>query len=187
MPGPTSNHVRIIGGLWRRRLIRFPEAPGLRPTPDRVRETLYNWLGQDLTGKLCLDLYTGSGALAIEAASRGAQLSVAVDSNRTLIDALRKTAMALNASALEAHSSDAKAFITKERRDFDVIFLDPPFREEPWPWLLPVCAKRLVPDGFIFAEAGRPLEPPPELASWRRDKAGQVHYHLFVRATPAQD
>ena len=187
LPAPAANHVRIIGGAWRRRVIRFPPAAGLRPTPDRVRETLCNWLGQDLTGKRCLDLYAGSGALTFEAASRGAVLAVAVDRNRTLIDALRITGASLGASALEAHVADAKAFIATERRAFDVIFLDPPFSEDPWPWLLPACAERLLPGGFIYAESGHPLQPPIELASWRRDKAGQVHYHLFARATAARD
>ena len=187
LPASAANHVRIIGGAWRRRLIRFPPAEGLRPTPDRVRETLCNWLGQDLTGKRCLDLYTGSGALTLEAASRGAALAVAVDRNRTLIGALRDTGAVLGASALETHVADARTFIASERRDFDVIFLDPPFREDPWPWLLPACAKRLLPGGFIYAEAGHALQPPPEMASWRGDKAGQVHYHLFVSTPAARD
>ena len=187
MPASAANHVRIIGGAWRRRLIRFPPAEGLRPTPDRVRETLCNWLGQDLTGKRCLDLYTGSGALTLEAASRGAALAVAVDRNRTLIGALRDTGALLGASALETHVADARPFITTEHRDFDVIFLDPPFREDPWAWLLPACAKRLLPGGFIYAEASNALHPPPELASWRQDRAGQVHYHLFVSAPAARD
>ena len=180
VPAP-ANRVRIIGGAWRRRVIRFPLAEGLRPTPDRVRETLFNWLGQDLTGKRCLDLYTGSGALALEAASRGAALVVGVDRNRTLIGALRETGELLGTDALETHSTDAKRFLAGEAREFDVIFLDPPFSEDPWPWLLEACATRLAPDGFIYAEAARWLPPPPGFAAWRRDKAGLVHYHLFTR------
>jgi len=185
LPPPHANHVRIIGGAWRRRRIRFPPAEGLRPTPDRVRETLFNWLGQTLTGKRCLDLYAGSGALTLEAASRGAALVVAVDRNRALIDALRANGAGLGASALEANVGDARPFIARERRDFDVIFLDPPFAEDPWPWLLPACAGRLSPGGFIYAEAAHTLPPPSGFATWRRDKAGQVHYHLFVRADAA--
>jgi 16S rRNA (guanine966-N2)-methyltransferase len=185
LPPPSANQVRIIGGAWRRRLVRFPPAEGLRPTPDRVRETLFNWLGQTLAGKRCLDLYAGSGALTLEAASRGAALAVAVDRSRTLIGALRATAAGFGATAVEAGAGDARAFLATERRDFDVIFLDPPFGEDPWPWLLPACAARLLPGGFIYAEAARALEPPPGLAAWRRDKAGQVHYHLFVRADAA--
>ena len=98
LPPPAANRVRIIGGAWRRRVIRFPPAAGVRPTPDRVRETLFNWLGQDLSGKRCLDLYAGSGALTLEAASRGATLAVAVDRNRALVEALRATAAALGAT-----------------------------------------------------------------------------------------
>jgi 16S rRNA (guanine966-N2)-methyltransferase len=166
-------------------VIRFPSAEGVRPTPDRVRETLFNWLGQDLTGKRCLDPYAGSGALTLEAASRGAVLAVAVDRNRSLIDALRATGAVLGAGALDASVGDARTFIARERRDFDVIFLDPPFGEDPWPWLLPACAGRLLPGGFIYAEAAHTLQPPSGLAAWRRDKAGRVHYHLFVRADAA--
>ena len=185
MPQMAANQVRIIGGAWRRRVIRFPPAEGLRPTPDRVRETLFNWLGQTLVGKRCLDLYAGSGALTLEAASRGASLAVALDRSRELIGALRATAASLGASALETCVGDARAFLERERRDFDVIFLDPPFAEDPWPWLLPACAGRLSPGGFIYAEAAHTLPPPSGFATWRRDKAGQVHYHLFVRADAA--
>ena len=182
MPIPTSNRVRIIGGAFRRRVIRFPSAAGLRPTPDRVRETLFNWLGQDLTGKRSLDLYAGSGALTLEAASRGAALAVAVDRDRALIDALRATSSALGATAVEAIMSDARTVVATERRQFDVIFLDPPFGEDPWAWLLPACADRLAAGGFIYAEAARALAPPSGFHEWRRDKAGRVHYHLFTRA-----
>jgi 16S rRNA (guanine966-N2)-methyltransferase len=178
----AANRVRIIGGAFRGRSIRFPDVPGLRPTPDRVRETLFNWLGQELTGKCCLDLFAGTGALALEAASRGARLAVAVDRSRTLIRVLRATAQTIGATTLETHVAEARAYLARERRDFDVIFLDPPFRDDPWGWLLPACAARLAPGGFVYAEAGRPLEPPPPLVEWRRDKAGQVHYHLFARA-----
>jgi len=180
LPASPANRVRIIGGTWRRRLIRFPAAPGVRPTPDRVRETLFNWLGQDLTGKRCLDLYAGSGALSLEAASRGAALAVAVDRERALARALTEIGAALGASALEAHVADARTFVAAERRNFDVIFLDPPFGEDPWPWLLPACAERLAPGGFIYAEAAHRILPPAGFVAWRRDRAGQVHYHLFA-------
>jgi len=182
LPTPHANRVRIIGGAWRGRLIRFPAAPGLRPTPDRVRETLFNWLGQDLNGRRCLDLYAGSGALSLEALSRGAALAVALDRSRALIDALAAMGAVLGATALETHVADVRAFLSAERRRFDVIFADPPFRDDPWPWLLPACAAHLSPGGFVYAEAGKVLEAPPGLAPWRRDKAGQVHYHLFAQA-----
>jgi 16S rRNA (guanine966-N2)-methyltransferase len=182
LPTPAANRVRIIGGVFRRRVIRFPPATGLRPTPDRVRETLFNWLGQDLSGQRCLDPYAGSGALTLEAASRGAALAVAVDRDHALVDALRATSVALGARAVEANVGDARTFIASERRNFDVIFLDPPFGEDPWPWLLPACAALLLPSGFIYAEAAHALAPPAGLVEWRHDKAGRVHYHLFTLA-----
>ena len=185
MPKSLANRVRIVGGAFRGRVVRFPAIPDLRPTPDRVRETLFNWLGQDLTGKRCLDLYAGSGALSLEAASRGATLAVAVDSSRTLIEALRSTGAQFGAESLEMHIGDARTFLLAERRTFDVIFADPPFRDNPWPWLLPASEARLAPGGFLYVEAGAPVEPPAGLRTWRRDKAGQVHYHLFVRPEPA--
>jgi len=180
-----ANRIRIIGGTMRGQVLRFPDAPDLRPTPDRVRETLFNWLGQELTGKRCLDLYAGTGALSIEAASRGASLCVAVDSSRGLIDALRANAERIGVAALETRVSDARTYVNREIRTFDVVFLDPPFREDPWAWLLPACAARVAPGGFLYAEAASPVAPPPGLLPWRSDKAGQVHYHLFVRADAA--
>jgi 16S rRNA (guanine966-N2)-methyltransferase len=183
---PHANRIRIIGGTMRGQVLRFPSAPDLRPTPDRVRETLFNWLGQELTGRRCLDLYAGSGALSIEAASRGASLCVAVDTSRSLVDALRANAQRIGVAALETRVADARTYLAREARTFDIVFLDPPFREDPWPWLLPACAMRVAPGGFVYAEAGATLPPPPGLLPWRSDKAGQVHYHLFVRpAAPA--
>ena len=187
MPSPSANRVRIIGGVWRRRIVHFPPVEGLRPTPDRVRETLFNWLGQDLTGRHCLDLYAGTGVLSLEALSRATALTVAVDRSRAAVEGLRANAQALGATALETHCADARARLATEGRAFDVIFLDPPFREDPWPWLLPACAGRLAPGGFLYAEAGHALEPPPPLLPWRSDKAGKVHYHLFRQPTPGPD
>jgi 16S rRNA (guanine966-N2)-methyltransferase len=180
LPSAAPHRVRIIGGRWRRRLVHFPASADLRPTPDRVRETLFNWLGQDLFELSCLDLYAGSGVLSLEALSRGAGLAVAVDRNRRLIAALEETGRALGAQGLETHCREARTFLAAERRSFDVIFLDPPFADDPWDWLLPACAGRLAPGGYIYAEAPRPLVPPPPLVPWRSDKAGLVHYHLFA-------
>jgi len=176
--------VRIIGGVWRRRVVRVPNAAGLRPTPDRVRETLFNWLGQTLDGRRCLELYAGTGVLSLEALSRGAALAVAVERRPALVDALQASAGELGARGLEAHCADVHRYLGEESRRFDVIFADPPYSEDPWPWLLPACAARLAPDGFLYAEAGHALAAPPELVLWRSDKAGQVHYHL-LRRVPA--
>jgi len=179
MTASSAQRVRIIGGRFRGRVVRFPKSHGLRPTPDRVRETLFNWLGQDLSGLATFDLYAGSGALTLEALSRGAALAVAVDRDPALVAAISATALTFGATGLEAHAADARAYLARETRKFDVIFLDPPFADDPWPWLLPACVPRVVASGFVYAEAGRALEPPPPLALHRRSRAGQVHYHLF--------
>jgi 16S rRNA (guanine(966)-N(2))-methyltransferase RsmD len=173
--------VRIVGGAFRGRVIRFPRGVAVRPTPDRVRETLFNWLGQDLTGWSTLDLFAGSGALTLEALSRGAALAVAVDRVPALAAALAGTARTFGAEGLEAHTADARAFLTGETRRFDAIFLDPPFADDPWPWLLQACAPRVGPAGFVYAEAGRPIEPPEGFVVHRASRAGQVHYHLLRR------
>lgn len=160
--------------------MRFPAAGAVRPTPDRVRETLFNWLGQDLTGRSTLELYAGSGVLSLEALSRGASVAVAVDRDFTLVAALRENAATLGLSGLETARADAQAFITRETREFDVIFLDPPFADDPWSWLLPACAQRLAPGGLLYAEAGASLEPQGGLDVVRTAKAGQVYYHLLA-------
>ncbi len=177
----SSNQVRIIGGAWRGRRVRFPAIKDVRPTPDRVRETLFNWLGQDLTGSRTLDLFAGSGALSLEALSRGASLAVAVDRRRELVHALADTGQTLGASGLETHCADAHAFLARESRSFDVVFLDPPFAQGTLEVMLPAAASRLTDDGALYVEAPGTVVPPDGFSVWRRDKAGQVHYHLLRR------
>lgn len=181
MTTPRAQKLRIIGGAFRGRIVRFPRGVDVRPTADRVRETLFNWLGQDLTGWSTLDLFAGSGALTLEALSRGAALAVAVDRAPALVRALAETAKTFGATGLEAHAGDARAWLSRETRRFDAIFLDPPFAEDPWPWLLPACAPRVAGGGFIYAEAGRAIEPPGGFTVRRAGRAGQVHYHLLTR------
>jgi 16S rRNA (guanine966-N2)-methyltransferase len=176
-----ANAIRIIGGRWRGRKLSFPQTSALRPTPDRVRETLFNWLGQDLTGLTTLDPFAGSGALSLEALSRGASRAVAVDRDPKLVRALEANAAKLGAQALEIHCADALAFLAGDTRAYDVVFLDPPFAADLWARLLPAVLKRLTPTGSVYVEAPVPIEPPDGLAVWRRDKAGQVHYHLLRR------
>src|SRR5258705_8132535 len=175
----TANRVRIIGGKLRGRVIRFPSAEGVRPTPDRVRETLFNWLGQDLTGQRTLDLYAGSGALTLEALSRGAEIAVAVDRNAELVRALAETAKAIGAAGLQAHAADARRFLARDTGTYDVIFLDPPFAQDEWTWLLPACAARLAGGGYVYAEARQALDAAGGLALWRHAKAGSGRYILF--------
>jgi 16S rRNA (guanine966-N2)-methyltransferase len=181
-----ANRLRIIGGRWRGRRIDFASVPGLRPTPDRVRETLFNWLGQDLAGARTLDLFAGSGALTFEALSRGAALGVAVDHHAAVVRKLVANGTALGAMALETHCSDARIFLARETRAFDVIFLDPPFGSADWNALLPAVAERLAPSGMLYVEAAEAIDPPGGMEAWRGDKAGQVHYHLLRRADDAR-
>jgi 16S rRNA (guanine966-N2)-methyltransferase len=159
--------------------VRFPATAALRPTPDRVRETLFNWLGQDLTGAATLEPYAGSGALSLEALSRGARLAVAIDHDPQVVAALKANATALGLAQLEAHRGEARAWLAREGRSFDVVFLDPPFRDEPWGWLLAASLGLLAAEGAIYAEAAHPIVPPPGLAVARSAKAGQVYYHLL--------
>src|SRR5262249_20342433 len=178
-----ANEIRIIGGRWRGRRLRVPGATRLRPTPDRLRETLFNWLGQDLSGCATLDPFAGSGALSFEALSRGARLAVALERRRELVRALLDTANALGSDALETHCTDAFSFLAREKRLFAVVFLDPPFDAPAWEALLPLATARVAPSGYLYAESARPIEAPPGLAMGRRDKAGQVHYHLLRHAS----
>ena len=187
MPTPLLQRVRIIGGRFRGRVIRFPKAADLRPTPDRVRETLFNWLGQDLSELTVLDLFAGSGALALESLSRGAARAVAVDRDPALVRAIEATAAEFGAEGLEAHTAMARSWLQRESRRFDVIFLDPPFATDEWAWLLPACVARLAGGGALYAEAPHLLVPPPGLAVHRHARAGQVHYHLLRHAdTPLE-
>jgi len=178
--------VRIIGGRHRGRQVRVPDIPGVRPTPDRVRETLFNWLGQDLTGARTLDLYAGTGALTLEARSRGASLSVAVDRNAVLIRALREAAQAIGIDDVETHVGEALRYLSTETRTFDIVFLDPPFADDAWDRLFPMLAGRLSEEGRVYAEAGRRLEAPRGFELLRHGRAGSVHYHLLA-PLPAPD
>jgi 16S rRNA (guanine966-N2)-methyltransferase len=181
LPAP-ANRVRIIGGRLRGRVVRFPPEPGLRPTPDRVRETLFNWLGQHLDDQATLEPFAGTGVLSLEALSRGARRAVAIDRNPALVRALTATAKAFEARGLEAHVADARAWLARDAGVYDVVFLDPPFDSDPWTWLFDAVSTRLADGGRIYAEAGAPLAPPATLRLLRHDKAGHVHYHLLARA-----
>jgi len=177
----TSNRVRIVGGEWRSRLVRFAERPGLRPTPDRVRETLFNWLGQDLTGLSVLDLYAGSGALGFEAASRGARRVVMIERDPASVRSLRENCAVLAAAQVEVVRADALEFMRSARAQFDVIFLDPPFADAPWSALFERLPTRLAAEGVAYCESGARLEIPEGWALYRQGHAGQVNYALLKR------
>jgi len=178
----TLNSVRIIGGEWRRRLLRFPAAPDLRPTPDRVRETLFNWLGQDLSGAVCLDLFAGSGALGFEAASRGARRVVMVEHSLAALQALESNARMLGSDErLQIVRADARRFLAAVDAPFDLLFLDPPFHQGWIERLAPMLGGVLSDSGAIYAEAERFL---PGCGGWRTVRhghAGRVFYHLMQR------
>jgi 16S rRNA (guanine966-N2)-methyltransferase len=173
------SRVRIVGGEWRSRLLDVAKVPGLRPTPDRVRETLFNWLGQDLDGLACLDLFGGSGILGFEAASRGAERVTIVESDARAFAALRESATALNASQVELIRGDALKFAQTTSDRFDVVFLDPPYnkgwieRLEPW------LARLLKPDGRLYAESETAVTELAGLSTVKAGRAGQVHFHLL--------
>ncbi len=181
-----ANRVRIVGGAWRSRFIHFPDGRDLRPTPDRVRETLFNWLGQDLSGKRCLDLYAGSGALGFEAASRGAKQVVLVERERAVCTALDASRAVLNAATVEVIRADALEFLRTDGGVYDVVFLDPPFADNPWAMLFERLLPRLAPDAVVYRESGKNNDGRAAPQGWavhRQGRAGQVNYQLLKRTT----
>lgn len=176
--------VRIIGGTHRRRLIRFPERDGLRPTPDRVRETLFNWLGQDLIGLDCLDLFAGSGALGFEAASRRARRVVMVERDASALRSLRDNLSTLGLPAVEIVARDALEFLRQQGLGFHVIFADPPFADSDPHELLDRVGPHLAPGGRVYVEAPVAVAPASRWTLLRSARAGQVHAHLFAPADP---
>ncbi len=181
-----SNKLRIIGGDWRSRCITFIDAPGLRPTPVRVRETLFNWLRDDIIASRCLDLYAGSGALGFEAASRGAKSVTQVENNALACRALKENAIALAAEQVKIVQSDVMRYLAGEAETFDVIFIDPPFAmglaAETCQWLEDKGWLSKHAKIYVEVESTLKLEGIPE--NWRLLKskvAGEVGYHLFAR------
>ena len=175
MPG----RVRIVGGQWRGRRIAVPARAGVRPTPDRVRETLFTWLGQRLDGAACLDLFAGSGALGFEAASRGAARVVMVEADRASAAALQKSREQLGAAAVEIVPGDAFAFLARGGERFDVVFLDPPFRQNALPALLAALPPRLQRGARVYAEGEWPAQAEAPWRELRRARAGRVSYQLL--------
>lgn len=180
-----SNKVRIIGGEWRSRILTFPEQEGLRPTPDRVRETLFNWLGQYLNGKTCLDLFAGSGALGFEAASRGAQRVTLIEQSAKVVAALHDNAAKLNADRVSIERAEGLRWLGANAGVYDVIFLDPPFQSALLEKLLPLLAAHLTPSGCAYVESGAQIVAPPGLQLAKSGRAGQVYFGLLTRSEDA--
>lgn len=183
-PVALNNQIRIIGGEYRGRKLNFPSSEGLRPSGDRVRETLFNWLQPMLPGAACLDLFAGSGALGLEAASRGAQRVVMLEKSPKVAAQIAQNISLLGAEGVEIHCTDACQWLTGESRRFDIVFLDPPFATD----LLQESCRLLDlggwlgPNARVYLETDRVKELPQLPEKWsllRHKKAGQVCYYLF--------
>ena len=181
-----SNKLRIIGGNWRSRCITFVDAPGLRPTPARVRETVFNWLRNDIIGSRCLDLYAGSGALSFEAASREAKSVVQVENNPLACRALKENAVALAAGQIKIVQSDVFRYLAGDAEAFDIVFIDPPFAQslavQTCQWL--EDKGWLSPHAKIYVETESTLKlvgMPPNWRLLKSKTAGEVGYCLFER------
>lgn len=184
-----TGKIRIISGQWRRRLLRVPPVDGLRPTPDRVRETLFNWLAHTMQGARCLDLYAGSGALGFEAASRGAAKVLLVEKDETAVACLRAAASELGAEQLDVVHADVRHWLQGRATPFDIVFVDPPYGSENLSELCALLEAKswLAPGALVYLETASP-ESPSLPAGWqylRRQRAGQVRYHLAAAGDAA--
>lgn len=183
MPKPQSskkqNTVRINAGSWRSRLIRFPDAEGLRPTPERVRQTVFNWLGQDLTGLTCLDLFAGTGVMGFEALSRHAKSATLVERSAFVYRALLDNKDNLQAESAHIVHADALSYLAHNQQLFDVIFLDPPYHQGLLAEVMPVLASHLAPQGVVYAEAEYAIDSDENWQVFKQSKAGNVFYHLL--------
>jgi 16S rRNA (guanine966-N2)-methyltransferase len=173
----NKGKIRIIAGEYRGRRIPVPDRPGLRPTPDRVREQLFNWLGQSLEGLACLDLFAGSGALGFEAASRGAGRVVMVEQDRAVFEVLKKTRDTIGAKQVELVQEDAFAYLRKTRDAFDVVFLDPPFGQNALPAVFTHLRPR--PGMRVYVESSEPFAAGGSWRELKRARAGQVSSQLL--------
>jgi len=177
----SHHRVRIVGGTWRSRLIDIPDVVGLRPTPDRVRETLFNWLGQTLDAPVCLDLFAGTGILGFEAASRGAASVTLVERDPRAHAALCRNAEKLGATQIEIVRGDALEFLVSTTRQFDVAFADPPYRQGLIERIMPLLGRVMLPGGMVYVEAETPHNPSAGWRMLKQSRAGQVHFQLLER------
>ena len=180
----SRNSVRIIGGGWRGRRVRFPDIPGLRPTPDRVRETLFNWLQDGIAGARCLDLFAGSGALGLEALSRGAKELVFVEQAVAAARALQEQLIRFGGQArAQVAEMGAARYLRSVPQAFDIVFLDPPFGRDALAEYVPLLdeGQWLKPGALVYLENEKKAGVPPLPAHWQLLKsksAGEVGYHL---------
>ena len=185
--GVRPSQVRVIGGRHRGRKLPVADAPGLRPTPDRVRETLFNWLGQNLAGWHCLDLFAGSGALGFEAVSRGAASVTLVEQAPRVAKSLQAAATLLNEPGVQVVCADALAYLARPAAEpLDLVFLDPPYGQGWLDQIIMPLLPHLADGARLYMESEQPLpaQPAPGLSCIKQGKAGQVHYHLYAYALP---
>jgi len=183
-----SNQLRIIGGEWRGRKLRFPDAPNLRPTPDRVRETVFNWLAPMIHGARCLDLFAGSGALGLEALSRGAGFTTFVDNHKKVTQALQSHLDLLKTSSkAEVIQCDGMKFLNSEAKAYDVVFLDPPYHLDFMGKVVPLLENNgwLADSAMLYLEIEKRQSLPELPENWmllKEKTAGEVNYFLFQRS-----
>lgn len=175
----TTNQVRINAGIWRSRLLKFPDVEGLRPTPERVRQTVFNWLGQSMTGKTCLDLFAGTGAFGFEALSRNAKSVVMVENSRLAMASLTQNQALLKANNCQFFFGDALKYLAENEQVFDIIFCDPPFNKEWLEQLLPILNQHLSENGILYVEAEFEIKSAISWQVVKQNKAGNVYYHLL--------
>lgn len=183
----APQQVRLIGGRFKRSTLNVPQWPGLRPTPNRVRETLFNWLGQDLSGWRILDAFAGTGALGLEAASRGATQVTMLEREPVLSRQIQAHVHKLGAEGVQVVAADAMVWMRRCADQqpggaFDLVFLDPPFGDGLFQPALTLAQACVPPGGWIYLESDAPQAPTDALRLHRQDRAGAVHYHLFQRA-----
>lgn len=190
--GASARTLRVIGGIWRGRRLRFPASPQIRPTPDRVRETLFNWLAARVPGARCLDLFAGSGALGLEALSRGAAHVTFIERDPAAASEIRARLAEWGAHGATVERTDARSFLERQpAAPFDIVFLDPPFASE----LLEETAARLEQGGwladgalvYVECPAGAPAAVPTGWIPLKTKQAGEVGYHLYSRGARGKD
>lgn len=181
----AQSSIRIIGGKWRSRKVSFMANDELRPTPDRVRETLFNWIAPYIVGAKCLDLYAGSGVLGFEALSRGAASVVALETDRDCCEQIQKNKTVLQADNMEIYNKSALDWLQTSRFSADIIFVDPPYKQQILFKTLELLSEHnwVAPEGLVYFEQDKPLDEtllPKQWSIWRSSKAGKVYYYLAL-------
>ncbi len=174
-----NGQLRIIGGKWRGRKISFSQAPDLRPSPDRVRETLFNWLQTEIPGASCLELYAGSGILSLEALSRGARQVTLVEKSPSIHRQLQTTFNAMQAQDYKTSCCPAADFLQDTIESYDIVFLDPPFDSDELSLILPMLGPIMHENSYLYVETNREITELDSFSKYRDSRAGKVYYYLF--------